>query len=80
MRFKIFRTVNGVTTQVGNVLVTGRTNDLYQIQKTIPIPAASNTNARNITITVRKFNPPPSGGDLVQVGNSIRFMSSINVI
>lgn len=81
LRFLILRSIDGGTaTLVGNVLVTGRTNDLYQIQKTIPIPAASNTNARNITITVRKFNAPPSGGDLVQVGNSIRFMSAIKVI
>jgi len=80
LRFLIFRTVDDVTTQVGNVLVHGRTNDLYQIQKTIPIPKASNTNARNITITVRKFNSPPSGGNLIQVGNSIRFMSAIKVI
>ena len=81
IRFLIFRSIDGGTaTQVGNVLVKGRTNDLYQIQKTIPIPKASNTNARNITITVRKFNAPPSGGNLIQVGNSIRFMSAIKVI
>ena len=81
IRFLIFRSIDGGTaSQVGNVLVKGRTNDLYQIQKTIPIPKACNTNARNITITVRKYNAPPSGGHLIQVGNSIRFMSAIKVI
>ena len=81
LRFVINRSIDGGTAiQVANVLIEGRTNDLYQVQRTIEIPSASDTNARNITITVRKINPPPSNTAILQAPNSVKFMSLIKVI
>ena len=82
LRYQIFRSVDGGSnfTEVKSVLVKGRTNDLYQIQKTINIPDAPDSNARNIVIKVAKFNPLHDDPNIVQQGNSVRFMSIVKVI
>ena len=82
LRYQIFRSLdNGSNfTEVKSVLVKGRTNDLYQIEKTIEIPDATDTNARNIVIKVVKFNPLHDDSNIIQQGNSVRFMSIIKVI
>ena len=63
-----------------SILVKGRTNDLYQRQHTIDIPNASNTDARTISIKVLKFNGLHDDPNIMQQGNSVRFMSVIKVI
>ena len=83
LRYVISRSIDGgtfVTPPGMSVLVKGRTNDLYQIEKTIDIPDASNTNARTIDIKVLKFNGLHDDPNIIQQGNSIRFMSVIKVI
>jgi len=83
LRYVISRNIDGgtfVTPPGMSVLVKGRTNDLYQISKTIDIPNASNTNARTIGIKVEKFNGLHDDPNIIQQGNSIRFMSIIKVV
>ena len=82
LRYQIFRSLdNGSNfTEVESVLVKGRTNDLYQIEKTIEIPDATDTNARNIVIKVAKFNPLHDDSNIIDQGNSVRFISIIKVI
>ena len=82
LRYQIFRSVDGGSnfTQVKSVLVKGRTDDLYQIQKTIDIPDAPDSNSRTIAIKVNKFNGLHDDPNIVSQGNSVRFMSIIKVI
>ena len=82
LRYQIFRSVDGGSNfqEVKSVLVKGRTNDLYQIQKTINIPDAPDANARTIAIKVAKFNALHDDPNIVQQGNSVRFMSIVKVI
>ena len=63
-----------------SILVKGRTNDLYQRQHTIDIPDASNSDARTISIKVLKFNGLHTDPNIIQQGNSVRFMSIVKVI
>ena len=81
LRYTISRSIDGSTfTELVNVEEEGRTNDLYQIQKTIDIPDATNTNSRTIGIKVLKVNGLHDDTSIIQQGNSIRFMSIIKVI
>jgi len=82
LRYQIFRSVDGGSnfTEIKSVLVKGRTNDLYQIQKTIDIPDAPDSNSRTIAIKVSKFNGLHDDPNIISQGNSVRFMSIIKVI
>ena len=81
LRFRIFRSIDGGTeVMVVNKLLDGRTNDLYELQFPVDIPAASNTNDRTIAIKVDKFNALHDDPNIIQQGNSIRFMSIVKVI
>ena len=80
IRFRIFRNIDGTEVMVVNKLLDGRTNDLYELQFTVDIPAASNTNDRSIAIKVEKFNALHDDPNIIQQGNSVRFMSIVKIM
>jgi predicted phage tail protein len=86
LRYVISRSVSDINggafaTPPGmSILVTGRTNDLFQQFHTINIPDATNTATRTIQIKVLKFNAQDTNSNIIQQGNSVKFMSIIKVI
>ena len=83
IQYKIFLSVDGGSNfveKVNNKIEDKRTDDLYQIQHSIAVPLAANTNIRNLAVKVQKINAIPSGDDIIQTQNSIRFQTVIKEI
>ena len=86
LRYVISRSISNVNggafaTPPGmSILVKGRTNDLFQQQHTLDIPSTTSTAERTIQIKVLKFNGLHDDSNIIQQGNSIKFMSIVKVI
>ena len=86
LRYVIWQSISTVNNgtfyrQTGSsILVRGRTNDLYQQQYTVKIPSTTSTAVRTIAIKVVKYNGLHDDSNIIQQGNSIKFMSIVKVI
>ena len=86
LRYVIWQSISTVNNgtfyrQTGSsILVRGRTNDLYQQQYTVKIPSTTSTAVRTIAIKVVKYNGLHDDPNIIQQGNSIKFMSIVKVI
>ena len=83
IQYKIFLSTDGGSNfeeKVNNKIKDKRTDDLYQIQHKLSVPIPSNENIRNLSVKVQKINAIPTGGDIVQAANSIKFQAVIKEI